>query len=147
MKTVSGQMEPTHDERNMAALAQSLGIVAALPVWLKWRNRSAFVRAHAVQSMAFDGVTIAALVIMAVLAVSTALIGNAALAPSRDDDIARLLVIALCAPGLALLGCLIVLLVALILRLRAVMAATEGKVFQYPLLKRPIRFCAKHPGD
>ena len=133
-------MEPNHDERNMAARAQSLGLVAALPVWLRWRRRSAFVRAHAVQSIAFDGLTLAALVIMSVLAVGAALIGNAALDRSSDNDMLRLLMIALCAPGLALVGCMLVMIAALILRLRAAMAANEGKPFEYPLLKRPSRF-------
>ena len=133
-------MEPNHDERNMAALAQSLGMVAALPVWLRWRRRSAFVRAHAAQSIAFDGLTLAALVSMSVLAVGAALIGNAALDRSSDNDMLRLLMIALCAPGLALVGCMLVMIAALILRLRAAMAANEGKPFEYPLLKRPSRF-------
>jgi len=133
-------LEPNHDERNMAALAQSLGLVAALPVWLRWQRRSAFVRAHAAQSIAFDGLTLAALVSMSVLAVGAALIGNAALDRSSDNDMLRLLMIALCAPGLALVGCLLVMIAALILRLRAAMAANEGKPFEYPLLKRPSRF-------
>lgn len=134
---MNGNPGPSHDERNMAALAQSLGVVAALPVWLRWRNRSAFVRAHAFQSIAFDGLTVAALVLIAALAVGAALAGNAALEQSSDNDMARLFVVALCAPGLALVGCLIVMLAALILRLRAAMAANEGRLFCYPLLKRP----------
>ena len=137
---MSSQLEPNHDERNMAALAQSLGLAAALPVWLRWRRRSAFVRAHAAQSIAFDGLTLAALVSMSVLAVGAALIGNAALDRSSDNDMLRLLMIAVCAPGLALVGCLLVMIAALILRLRAAMAANEGKPFEYPLLKRPSRF-------
>src|SRR5512136_542114 len=70
----------SHDERNMAALAQSLGTLTALPVWLRWRNRSTFVRAHAVQSMLFDGVTLVALVIVAALTLVVALGGHAVLA-------------------------------------------------------------------
>jgi uncharacterized Tic20 family protein len=129
----------------MAALAQSLGVVAALPVWLRWRRRSAFVRAHAGQSIAFDGLTMAALVLIAALAVGAALAGNAALEQSSDNDMARLFVVALCAPGLALVGCLIVMLAALILRLRAAMAANEGRLFCYPLLKRPQDLSARQP--
>jgi uncharacterized Tic20 family protein len=130
-------MEPSQDERSLAALAQSLGIVVAFPVWLKWRNRSVFVRGHAAQSMAFDGVISAALAIVAALAVGLAVAGTAALSglPGGSTDVARVLLLAVCAPGLALIGCLAVLVTALVLRLRAAMAASQGKSFDYPLLK------------
>ncbi len=131
-------MEPTRDERNMATLAQSLGVIVALPIWLAWRKRSTFVRAHTAQSIAFDGLTFAALVIVAGLAIGLAVGGNAVL-PTRSSeaDIARLFLVALCAPGLALIGFLAVLIAALILRLRAAMAANRGQPFRYPLLKDP----------
>ena len=129
------QIEPTHDERSLAATAQSLGVLAALPIWLAWRNRSAFVRAHAVQSIAFDGLTIAALVVVAALALGLALGGNVLLASqSGNNDILRLFLVALCAPGLAAVGFLIALIAALVLRLRAALAANKGQPFQYPLL-------------
>jgi uncharacterized Tic20 family protein len=134
---VSDQVRPTRDERNMAALAQSLGILTALPVWLGWRNRSAFVRAHAAQSMAFDGVTLAALVTVAALVVGVAVGGNAALSTlsGSEKDVALLFLVMVCAPGLALIGFLAVLSTALILRLRATATANQGKSFRYPLLK------------
>ena len=130
-------MEPSRDERNMAALAQSLGILAALPVWLSWRHRSTFVRAHAAQSMAFDGITLAALAIVAALIVGGVLAGNALLSKVNGYgmDVALLFLAAICAPALALIGSLAVMLVALVLRLRAAMAANQGKLFCYPLLK------------
>ena len=130
-------MEPSRDECSIAALAQSLGIVAAFPVWLQWRNRSVFVRGHAAQSMTFDGVIAAALAIVAALAIGLAVAGNAALAglPGSGTDVARVLLLAVCAPGLALIGCLAVLITALVLRLRAAIAASQGKSFDYPLLK------------
>jgi|GEM_PF-4558963 len=129
-------MDPSRDERNMAALAQSLGIFTALPVWLRWRNRSAFVRAHAAQSMAFDGVTLAALVIVAALVVGVVMAGNAALSTlsGGEKDVALLFLVAVCAPGLSLIGFLAALSAALILRLHATAAATQGKSFRYPLL-------------
>ena len=134
---MSSQLEPNHDERNMAALAQSLGVVAALPIWLRWRRRSAFVRAHAALSIAFDGLTSAALVSIAGLAIGAGLIGNAALDHAGDNDLLRLLALAVCAPGLALGGGLLVMMAALVFRLRAAMAANEGKPYEYPFLKRP----------
>jgi uncharacterized Tic20 family protein len=121
----------------MAATAQSLGVLAALPIWLAWRSRSAFVRAHAVQSIVFDGLTITALIIVAALAIGLALEGNALLGSQPGgNDVARLFLVALCAPGLALVGCLVVLIVALVLRIRAAMAANQGRPFQYPLLRK-----------
>jgi uncharacterized Tic20 family protein len=128
----------SRDERNMAALAQSLGTLTALPVWLRWRNRSTFVRAHAAQSMLFDGVTLAALFIVAALALGVALGGNALLAAlpnSMGADVARLALVMVCAPGLALVGFFAVMIVALILRIRATMAANQGQPFRYPLPK------------
>ncbi len=133
----------SHDERNMAALAQSLGTLTALPVWLKWRNRSIFVRAHAAQSMLFDGVTLGALVIVAALTLGVALGGHAMLAALPDGmgaDVARLALLMVCAPGLALVGFLAVMVVALILRIRATMAANQSRLFYYPLLKKPESF-------
>ena len=129
-------MDTSREERNMAALAQSLGVLTALPVWLRWRNRSAFVRAHAAQSIAFDGVTIGALVIVAALVVVVAVGGNATLPalPGGGREVALLFLVAVCAPGLALVGFLAVLTVALLLRLRAAMAADQGKPFHDPLL-------------
>ena len=125
----------SRDERNMAALAQSLGTLAALPVWLRWRHRSAFVRAHAAQSMNFDGVTLAALFIVAALALGVALGGNAlltALPNSLGADVARLALVMVCAPGLALIGFFAVMIVALVLRIRATMAANQSRLFRYP---------------
>ena len=133
----------SRDERNMAALAQSLGTLTALPVWLKWRNRSAFVRTHAAQSMLFDGVTLAALFSVAALTLGVALGGYAVLAAlpnSMGADVARLALIMVCAPGLALVGFFAVTIVALILRIRATMAVNQSRLFHYPLLKRPDRF-------
>jgi len=129
----------SRDERNMAALAQSLGTLTALPVWLRWRNRSTFVRAHAAQSMLFDGVTLAALFIVAALALGVALGGNALLAAlpnSMGADVARLALVMVCAPGLALVGFFAVMIVALILRIRATMAVNRSRSFRYPLLQR-----------
>jgi uncharacterized Tic20 family protein len=134
---MSVQVELTHDERNMAATAQSLGVLAALPIWLAWRNRSAFVRAHAIQSIVFDGLTMAALIVVAVLAIGLALGGNVLLASQPGNaDLLRLFLVALCAPGLALIGLLVVLVAALVLRIRAAMAANKGRPFQYPLLRQ-----------
>jgi len=133
----------SRDERNLAALAQSLGTLAALPVWLRWHNRSTFVRAHAAQSMLFDGVTLAALFIVAALTLGVALGGNALLAAlpnSIGADVARLALVMVCAPGLALVGFFAVMIVALILRIRATMAVNQSRLFHYPLLKRPDRF-------
>jgi uncharacterized membrane protein len=129
----------SRDERNMAALAQSLGTLTALPVWLRWRNRSTFVRTHAAQSMLFDGLTLAALFIVAALTLGVALGGNAmlvALPNSLGADVARLALLMVCAPGLALIGFFAVMIVALILRVRATMAANRSQMFHYPLLKK-----------
>jgi uncharacterized Tic20 family protein len=128
----------SRDERDMAALAQSLGTLTALPVWLRWRNRSTFVRAHAVQSMLFDGMTLAALVIVAALTLGVALGGHAILAALPNGmgaDVARLALVMVCAPGLALIGFLSVMIVALVLRIRATMAANQSRAFRYPLLR------------
>jgi uncharacterized Tic20 family protein len=107
-------------------------------VWLRWRDRSTFVRAHAAQSIAFDGITLAALVIVTALMVGGVLAGNAVLSKvnSYNTDVALFFLVALCAPGLILIGLLMVMVAALILRLRATMAANEGRLFQYPLLKK-----------
>jgi uncharacterized Tic20 family protein len=134
------EMEPSRDERNIAALAQSLGILVALPVWLRWRDRSTFVRAHAAQSIAFDGITLAAWVVVAALVVGLAAGGNAALSAAfgntsgSSNGMAQLVLLMICAPGLALIGLLAVMVAALVLRLRATMAANQGKLFCYPLL-------------
>ena len=126
--------DASRDERNMAALAQSLGMLTALPVWLRWRHRSTFVRAHAAQSMLFDGVTLTALFIVAALTLGVALGGNALLAAlpnSMGADVARLALVMVCAPMLALIGFFAVMIVALVLRIRATMAANQSRLFRY----------------
>jgi uncharacterized membrane protein len=122
----------------MAALAQSLGILAALPVWLSWRNRSTFVRAHAAQSIVFDGVTVAALLIVTALAIGVVASGYVAFLtlPASVKDAALLFLVVICAPGMTLIGSLVVLIAALVLRLRAAMAANRGQPFHYPLLAK-----------
>jgi uncharacterized Tic20 family protein len=129
-------MDVSHNERNMAALAQSLGVLAALPVWLRWRNRSAFVRAHAAQSIVFDGMTVAALIVVAALAIGVVASGYVAFLtlPRNIKDVALLFLVAICAPGMTLIGSLVVLIAALVLRLRAAIAANQGRPFHYPLL-------------
>ncbi len=74
-----GTRETSRDERNMAALAQGLGIIAALPIWLAWRRRSRFVRAHAAESIVFDGITLTGLGLIAVLIVGGVVAGRAVL--------------------------------------------------------------------
>ncbi len=141
---MSEPVETSRDERNMAALAQSVGIVAALPVWVYWRRRSAFVRAHAVQSMLFDVVTLSAMLLVALL-VPVALFmprfptsapppGNYVL---QDWQVG--LVAMVCLPAMALAGLAAIMLAALVLRLRAAVAATQGRLFRYPLLGKAQR--------
>jgi len=129
------ESSPTLRERNMAALAQSLGTLTALPVWLRWRNRSTFVRAHAAQSLRFDAITLAAMLAMAALSIGMILALNAGLAalPGEAAMLMRLAMLMVCAPGLPLMGCLVIMITALVLRTRATMAANAGKLFRYPL--------------
>ncbi len=122
---------PCRDERNMAALAQGIGVIAAFPVWLAWRRRSAFVRMHAVQSMLLDAIVITALLVVTALVVGIAVAGSRFL-----QDASLVFVVLICAPGMALIGLLGIMVAALVLRLRAAIAATQGKLYRYPLLGR-----------
>ncbi len=123
--------EASREERNMAALAQGLGIVVALPIWLLWRRRSGFVRAHAAGSIAFDAVTLAAFGLITITIIGSLVGGRAVL-----DDMPFFFLAAVCAPGAALAGFLVVMLAALVLRIRATIAATQGRSFHYPLLRK-----------
>ena len=119
----------------MAALAQMLGVIAALPLWLMWRKRSAFVRLHAVQSMWLDVALALAIVGLVGLAVAGILIG----AQMTTDPQGSVILLALTALGLpmcSLLGVLIVIVVIFALRLRAGLAALQGRQYRYPLLGR-----------
>jgi uncharacterized Tic20 family protein len=61
------QPQPTHEERTLAALAHAsivangmglVGILAAALIWATQRERSAYVRAHAMQALAYQGAAI-----------------------------------------------------------------------------------------
>ena len=52
--TTSTPLEPTSDEKVMGALAYFFGMLGALLVWLLQREKSRFVRFHALQALGFD---------------------------------------------------------------------------------------------
>lgn len=117
----------------MAGLAQLVGLVAALPVWLAWRKRSAFVRQHAVQSILLDVVLlIAVAILLAVLVASVS--SGARLAERPDTSLVILALLTFGAPICSLAGLLIVLTLVLLLRLRAAAVALKGQAYRYPLL-------------
>jgi uncharacterized Tic20 family protein len=125
----------TPDEQKMAGLAQLLGVIVALPVWLMWRKRSAFVRLHAVQSILLDvALLIVVVVLMAVLVAGVA--SGAAQAGKPDASLAAMAVTMFGMPLCSLAGLLVVLTVVLVLRLRASVWALQGREYRYPLLGR-----------
>jgi hypothetical protein len=79
---------------------------------------------------------------VAALVVGLAAGGNAALSsvfgsrPGYGRDMALLFLLMICTPGLALAGFVGVMAAALVLRLRATMAANQGRPFQYPFVKK-----------
>jgi uncharacterized membrane protein len=127
--------ETAADEHKLAGLAQMLGVIAALPVWFTWRQRSAFVRLHAVQSMLLDILMFAAIaILLAILA--GGIVASAALAEQPDASLAVLTVLLFGLPMCSLVGMLVVITVVLLLRLRAAMAALQGREYRYPLIGR-----------
>jgi uncharacterized Tic20 family protein len=72
-------MQPTNEERTLAALAHAsivlntagfIGLVAAAAIWVTQRERSAYVRGHAIQALWYQLIT---LLITAILALSWAM--------------------------------------------------------------------------
>jgi uncharacterized membrane protein len=131
MKTMQNPITP--DEQKTASLAQMLGIMAALPVWLSWRKRSAFVRLHAIQSMLLDVVLLVAVAASLGL-LAAGLMGSVALSKRPDASLVMLAISMFGLPLCSLAGLLVVLTVVLLLRLRAAMAALQGREYRYPLL-------------
>ncbi|MBN1887120.1 MAG: DUF4870 domain-containing protein [Thermoflexales bacterium] len=127
--------EAGSDEHKLAGLAQLLGVLAALPVWLTWRQRSAFVRLHAVQSMLLDALMFAAIaILLAILA--GGIVASVSLAEQPDASLAALTVLLFGFPLCSLAGMLVVITAVLLLRLRAAMAALQGREYRYPLIGR-----------
>lgn len=119
----------------MAALAQMLGIIAALPLWIRWRKRSAFVRLHTVQSMLLDVAMVVAIIVLLGVLVAGILIG-AQMTADPNGSVILLALMGLGLPLCSLAGILVVLVVIFVLRIRAGLTALKGNEYRYPLLGR-----------
>ncbi len=125
----------TAEEQKLAGIAQMLGLVAALPLWLTWRRRSAFVRLHAIQSILLDLALLVAVGLLLGL-LAAGLLGSAALVGRPDVSLLVLTVLLFGLPLCSVMGLLLAATVVLVLRLRAAMAALQGREYRYPLLGR-----------
>ncbi len=138
------QTLPTNDERTLAALAHAsivlngaglIGLVAAAVIWATQRERSAYVRAHALQALIYQAVVLVIVVVLLlswVLCLSLSLLPMA-LRPELYEG---------SPPGpfwLALSGMLIPALFGLAAAVYALVAAVQtfrGRRFRYPLVGR-----------
>jgi uncharacterized Tic20 family protein len=66
-------MQPSNDERTLAALAHAsivtnglslIGLIAAATIWATQRERSRYVSGHAIQALAFQGLTLVVALIL-----------------------------------------------------------------------------------
>jgi uncharacterized Tic20 family protein len=74
--TVRQAAAPTSDERLMATLAHSLGLLIALIIWAAHRDKSRFVRFQALQAVAYD-LTVTVLLIAAASCMVLSIVGGA----------------------------------------------------------------------
>lgn len=114
----------------MAALAQMLGIIAALPLWIMWRKRSAFVQLHAVQSMLLDVAMVVAIIALLGVLVAGILIG-AQMTGDPNGSVILLALVALGMPLCSLAGVLVVIAIIFVLRIRAGLVALKGGEYRY----------------
>lgn len=136
--------EPTSDEKTMAGLSHFFGWLVALIIYITQREKSKFVRFHALQAIIFDvAVTIATFllvtVVLAVFFVGMAIMVAVvmAMAPSLENDPAGMsifIVLASLAPMLPFFLLMPFVIVVLVLRIAAGRKALQGKHYRYPLI-------------
>jgi uncharacterized Tic20 family protein len=137
-------MQPSNDERTLAGLAHAsivlnttglIGVLAAGVIWATQRERSAFVRAHALQALLYQVVV---LVLSLVLVLSWAMCVSLSLLPAalRPELYEGSL------PGpfwLALSGMILPVVFGILAVVYALVGAVQvfrGRPFRYPLIGR-----------
>ncbi|GAB4154358.1 MAG: hypothetical protein Fur005_06190 [Roseiflexaceae bacterium] len=138
-------MQPTNDERTLAALAHAsivangfslIGLIAAAVIWATQREKSAYVRGHALQALAFQGAILVLVLLLALswgLCVSLSLVPMA-LRPELYSDGSM--------PGpfwLAVSGVIAPIFFGVLATLYALIGAVQayrGRPFYYPLIGR-----------
>lgn len=141
-------MAPSNDERTLAALAHAsivtngaglIGLVASAAIWATQRERSTYVRGHAIQALVYQGVV---LLIALVMTLSWAMCVVLSLLPMalRPE-----LYVEGTPPGpfwLALSGMLLPVLFALVATIYGLVGAFQayrGRPFFYPVIGRIAR--------
>ena len=137
-------INPTSDERILAAISHFFGFLVALIVWATQKDKSRFVRFQSIQAMAFDlmvtiiiFLTIGCMMVMIFGSVALG-IGGIALTSNQDNPTAEPagVFIALMSAVPILIPCIIFPLMAIIFvaRLIATIQTFQGKDFHYPWL-------------
>lgn len=133
-------LQPTSEERALAALCHFFGVLAALIVWATQKDKPRFLRFQSLQAMAFDAVFLIVFMalMMCVMGIQViGLLGLAFSAARSTDSPERLVLIGVGSMLLPLVMSFCIMpvsLAALIVRTIAAISVARGQDFRYPLI-------------
>ncbi len=141
--TTSTPLEPTSDEKVMGALAYFFGMLGALLVWLLQREKSRFVRFHALQALGFDLIVMVFMFVVMFCSFGVMFLGMfgtmfAGLNSSPSEAAPLLMVSTMGMPFLLFLCVFPIALVLTVIRLYAAVTVLLGRDFRYPWLGQRI---------
>lgn len=146
-------LQPTSDERVMAALSHFFGVIAALIVWATQKDKSRFLRFQSLQAMAFEAVFMIVFVVLMMCAMGIVFIGllgmafSAAHSAASPDSFVAIGVGSMLLP-LGMSFCIMpVSLAALIVRTIAAISVASGHNFRYPLIADRVDAFSAGPGE
>jgi uncharacterized Tic20 family protein len=134
------RVEPTSDERMMAALAHFFGILGALIIWAIQKDKSRFVRFQATQALAFDLIVMLFMFIVFFCVFGVMFLGmfGTILAglnnTAQSENFSWLMVLPMIFPFL-MVTCIFPFSIALfVARIVAAISVLNGNDFRYPFL-------------
>ncbi len=142
-------LQPTSDERVMAALSHFFGLLAALIIWATQKDKSRFLRFQSLQAMAFDVVLTIVFLALTVCVMGVVFIGtlvmvlSAAPCTGSPERFVTLGVGWMLLPFAMFVFIMPVSLAAFLVRTIAAISVASGHNFRYPLIAgRVERFLA-----
>ncbi len=145
-------IQPTSDERVMAALSHFFGLIAALIIWATQKDKSRFLRFQSLQAMAFDAVLMIVFLVMTVCLMGVTFIGvlaavySAAQFTGSPDSFFPLGLGSMLLPLAMYFFIMPVSLAALLVRTIAAVSVASGHDFRYPLIAGRVEAFLAAPG-
>ncbi len=133
-------VQPTSDERVMAALSHFFGFIAAIIVWATQKDKSRFVRFQSLQAMAFDAVCTVGYLALMMCMMGVMFIGlmgvmfSAAQSSASPDSFLPIVIGSMLFPFGMFFFVVPISLAVLLVRTIAAVSVASGHNFRYPLI-------------